>query len=117
MRICSSVGSPDVDFLPRDLGLAGVADSVGVCSGGGAACLGGSGFVSRATITSCARIAPTKTKLQNSTVKNRLGIKRRDEQLRPVRKPPFTRRFRAYPVCRVTWITGKGKRIRNSVSR
>jgi len=59
IRICSSVGSADADFL-RDLGLgrsgSGVADSEGVCSGGGAACLGASGFVSRATITSCARV-------------------------------------------------------------
>jgi len=61
IRICSSVGSADVDFL-RDLGLVcwGVADSEGVCSGGGAACLGASGFVSRATITSCACVWPTR---------------------------------------------------------
>jgi len=56
IRICSSVGSADSERL-RVLGLvrsgSGVADSGGVCSGGGAACLGGSGFVSRATITSC----------------------------------------------------------------
>ena len=57
IRICSSVGSADVDFLLRDLGLvcSGVGDSTGVCSGDGAACLGASGLVSRATITSCAR--------------------------------------------------------------
>src|SRR5205807_8063747 len=48
IRICSRVGSADVDLLPRDLGLvrSGVGDSEGVCSGGGAACLGASGFVS-----------------------------------------------------------------------
>ena len=63
IRICSSVGSADVDLLPRDLGLAGVEDSEGVCSGGGAACLGASGFVSRATITSCACVWPTRIKL------------------------------------------------------
>jgi hypothetical protein len=119
-RICSSVGSADVDFL-RDLGLArcdsGVADSEGVCSGGGAACLGASGFVSRATITSCARVWPTRMKLQSSTMKNPLGINRRDKQLQPVRKPPFTRCFRGYPVGRVTLITGRGKRSCISFSR
>jgi hypothetical protein len=95
IRICSSVGSGDADFL-RDLGLgrsgSGVADSEGVCSGGGAACLGASGFVSRATITSCARVWPTRMKLQSSTMKNPRGINRRDKQLQPVRKPPFTKR-------------------------
>jgi hypothetical protein len=95
IRISSSVGTSDLGFLPRDLGLAGVADSVGVCSGGGAACLGASGFVSRATITSCACIGPAKTTLQSSTVKSHFDIKRRNKQLRPVRKPPFTRPFPA----------------------
>jgi hypothetical protein len=96
IRICSSVGTADVDFLLRDLGLAwlGVADSEDDCSGGGAACLGASGFVSRATITSCACVWPTRTKLQSSTMKNPVGINRRDKQHRPVRKPPFTRRSR-----------------------
>jgi hypothetical protein len=93
VRICSSVGSADVDFL-RDLGLvcSGVVDSEGVCSGDGAACLGASGFVSRATITSCACAWPTRMKPQSSTMKNPLGINRRDKQLQPVRKPPFTKR-------------------------
>jgi hypothetical protein len=118
VRICSSVSSADADFL-RDLGLgrsgSGVADSEGVCSGGGAACLGASGFVSRATITSCARVWPTRMKLQNSTMKNPLGINLRDKQLQPVRKPPFTNV--AYPVGRATLITGRGKRSCNSFSR
>jgi len=94
IRICSRVGSADVDLLPRDLGLvrSGVGDSEGVCSGGGAACLGASGFVSRATITSCACVWPAKIKLQSSTLKNPLGINRRDKRLQPIRKPPFTRR-------------------------
>ena len=93
IRICSSVGSADVDFLLRDLGLvcSGVADSEGVCSGGGAVCLGASGFVSRATITSCARVWATRMKLQSSTIKNPVRTNRRDKRLRPVRKPPFTR--------------------------
>ena len=57
-RISSNVGSAE-DFLLRVLGLAGSGggDSEGVCSvcsGVGAACFGASGFVSRATITSCA---------------------------------------------------------------
>jgi hypothetical protein len=94
IRICSSVGSADVDFLPRDLCLvrSGAADSEGVCSGDGAACFGASGFVSRATITSCACVRPTRIKLQSSTLKSALGINRRDKRLRPIRKPPFTRR-------------------------
>ncbi len=99
IRISSSVGSADVGLLLRDLGLvrsaSGVADSKGVCSGGGAACLGASGFASRATITSCAGVWPASMKLQSSTMKNPLGINRRDKQLQPVRKPPFTKRFRA----------------------
>jgi hypothetical protein len=97
IRICSSVGSADVDFLPRDLGLArsGVGDSDGVCSGGdGAACLGASGFVSRATITSCAWVWPSRIKLKSNTLKNPVGIKRRANQLRPIRKPPITRSSR-----------------------
>jgi hypothetical protein len=99
IRISSKVGSADVVFLLRDLGLgrstsAGVADSDGVCSGGGAACLGASGFFSRATITSCAGMWPTRIKLQKSTKKNPLDINRRDKQLQPARKPPFTKLFR-----------------------
>jgi hypothetical protein len=98
VRICSSVGSADVDLLLRDLGLvrsgSGVADSEGVCSGGGAACLGASGFFSRATITSCACVWPTKIRLQNSMLKSLLSMNRRDKRLHPVRKPPFTKRFR-----------------------
>src|SRR5437764_7568560 len=104
IRICSSVGSADLDFL-RDLGLvcsgSGVADSEGVCSGGGAACLGASGFVSRATITSCACVWPTRMRPQSSIMKNPLRINRRDKQLQPVRKPPFTRCLQRYPVGRV----------------
>ncbi len=94
IRICSSVGSADVDLLPRDLGLvrSGVGDSEGVCSGGGAACLGASGFVSRATITSCACVWPARIKLQSSTLKSPLSINRRDKRLQPIRKPPFTKR-------------------------
>jgi hypothetical protein len=93
IRICSSVGA---DFLARDLGLvcSGVADSEGVCSGGGDACLGASGFVSRVTITSCACIGPTRTKLSSSTPKSLHSIKRRDKHLRPVAKPLFTRQCR-----------------------
>lgn len=97
-RISSSVGSADVDLLLRDLGLGrststGVADSVGVCSGGGDACLGASGFASRATITSCAGVGPARMKLQKSTMKNALGMNLCDKQLQPARKPPFTKIF------------------------
>src|SRR5262245_26658404 len=96
IRISSSVGSADVDFLPRDLGFArsssvGVAVSEGACSAGGVVCLGASGFVSRATITSCAGVRSTSMKPQSNTMKNPSGINRRDRQLQPVRKPPFTR--------------------------
>jgi hypothetical protein len=89
MRICSSVGSAEVDFLPRDFGLvcSGVADSEGVCSAGGGVGLGASVFVSRATITSCACVRPTRIKLQSSSVRNPLSIKRPAEQLRPIRNP------------------------------
>jgi hypothetical protein len=89
IRICSSVGA---DLLPRDLGFvrAGVADSEEVCSGGGAACLGASGFVSRATITSCASVWATTIKLQSSTLKSPVGMNRRDKQLPPITKPLFT---------------------------
>jgi hypothetical protein len=94
IRICSSVGSADVDFLLRDLGLdgSGVGDSEEVCSAGGAACLGASGFVSRATITSCALVWLIRIKLHSRSTRNPVGVYRRDKQLRPVRKPPFTRR-------------------------
>jgi hypothetical protein len=98
IRISSSVGSADVDLLLRDLGLGlgcstspGVADSAGVCSGGGAACLGASGFVSRATITSCPGVWPARMKVLTRATKNPLDINRR-EKLQPVRKPPFTKR-------------------------
>jgi hypothetical protein len=96
IRICSSVGAADVDLLLCDLGLgcSGVTDSEGVCSGGGAACLGASGFISRATMTSCACVCPTRMRLQSSIIKNPFRINRRDKQLRPGRKPPFTRRSR-----------------------
>jgi len=101
IRICSRLGSVDADFL-RDLGLgrsgSGVADSGGVWSGGGAACFGASGFVSRATMTSCARVWPTSMKLQSSTMNNPASINRRDKQLQPVRKPPFTKcRLSSWP--------------------
>src|SRR6266567_2340487 len=54
IRICSAVSVVEPDFFSRDLDLvsAGVGDSDGICSEDGAACLGASGFVSRATITS-----------------------------------------------------------------
>jgi hypothetical protein len=95
VRICSSVGSAEVDLLLRGFGLvcsgSGVAGSGGVCSGGGAACLEGSGFASRATITSCPCVWPTRMML-HSAMKNPRGINRRDKQLQPVRKPPFTKR-------------------------
>ena len=72
MRICSSVGTAEADFFWRDLGLApsGAGDSGGLCSEDGVACLGASGFVSRATITSCAWIWLERMKLQSAALKN-----------------------------------------------
>lgn len=80
-RICSSVGAADVVFLTRGLGLvrSGAAVFEGVCSGGGAVCLGASGFGSRLTITSCAYAWPTRMRLRNSTFKTPPGTKRRPE--------------------------------------
>ena len=75
-RICSTVGP--VDFFVRDLGLvvSSAGDSEGACSeGGGASSLGGSGFFSRATITSCAWTCPTRTRPHNNTLNNPLRIK------------------------------------------
>jgi len=85
-RICSSVGP--VDFFVRDLGLvvSSAGDSEGACSeGGGASSLGGSGFFSRATITSCAWTCPTRTRPQNNTLNNPLSIKP-DKQIRHASK-------------------------------
>jgi hypothetical protein len=84
IRISSSVGSEEVDFLPRDLCLgrsnsAGDAGSEAACSGAGVACFGASGFFSLGTITSCADVPPTTTKLQSNTRKNPLRINRRDK--------------------------------------
>jgi len=74
-RICSMVGP--VDFFVRDLGLvvSGGLDSEGVCSEGGGASLGASGFFSRATITSCAWTCPTRTRPHNNTLNNPSRIK------------------------------------------
>jgi hypothetical protein len=93
-RICSSVGSADVDLLLCDFGLgcSGVADSDEACSGGGGVCLEACGFVSRATITSCACVWPTRMNPQSKVTNSAVRIYRRDKQLRPVRKPPFTKR-------------------------
>jgi len=89
IRICSSVGAAEPDFFSRDLGFvrSGAADSEGVCSGDGAACVGASGFLSRATITSWPRTCPTRTRLHSSALKNAFSMNSRDKQLRPIDKP------------------------------
>jgi hypothetical protein len=93
-RICSSVGSADVDFLLCDFGLdcSGVGDSDEASLGGGGVCLGACGFASRATITSCACVWTTRMNPQSKVTNNPVRICRRDKQLRPVRNPPFTKR-------------------------
>jgi hypothetical protein len=79
IRICSSVGSLESVFLGRDRRLvsAGVGDLVcSVCSGGGGAGLSAIGLVSRARITSCARISPTMKKTHSNTLGSPSRIKR-----------------------------------------
>jgi hypothetical protein len=86
-RICSSVGAADFFSRGLDLRGAGVSDSEGTCSEGCGACLGGSLFFSRATITSCACICPARTKLQSSAQKNPFSIKKPDKRITPFTSP------------------------------
>ena len=87
-RISSSVSVAGADFLSRDLDLrgAGVGDSEASCSEGCGVCAGISGFFSRATITSCACIFPTRMTLQ-STVRNRFSMMPPDKRFNPFTSP------------------------------
>jgi hypothetical protein len=118
-RISSTVGPLEADFFGRALGLVGVgvADSGGGVSDGCAAGLGASGFVSRRTTTSCACICPWSTRAPSSGNKNAFNTQRLDAPTSPIRKPLLIRFYPVYPVGRVTWMTGNGKRRRNSFSR
>ena len=86
-RISSSVSLRGTDFFSCDLDLrgAGVADSEASCSEGCGVRLGSSDFFSRATITSCACIFPTRTTLQSIARKNRFSMMPPDK-----RSTPFT---------------------------
>jgi hypothetical protein len=76
IRISSRVRLFERDFFSRGFDSFGVSvgESEGACSGGGAGGLATSGFVSRATITSCACMTPIRRKLQISDPKNPLSI-------------------------------------------
>ena len=95
-RICSSVGCAGSERL-RVLGFvrcgSGGTDSEGASSTGGAVGLGTSGFLSRATMTSCEYKGGASAKLQSRIMPSRFGISSGDKKLRSVRKPPFTRSF------------------------
>ena len=82
-RISSSVSVAEADFFPRDLDLCGVGvrDSVASCSAGCGVCAGGSGFFSRATITSCACIFPMRMTLKSTAGKNRFSMVPPDKRL------------------------------------
>jgi hypothetical protein len=114
-RISSRVGPLEADFFARALGLAGVGvgDSGGGVSEGCAACLGASGFVSRRTTTSCAFICPASARAPNSGNKTQ----RLDALTSPIRRPLIIGFCLVHPVGRGTWMTGNGKRRRNSFSR
>jgi hypothetical protein len=76
IRICSSVGTAEAGLFSRSFGLvcAGAADSECVGSGDFVACLEASGFVSRATITSCAWTCPATAKLQSNAAASPLDM-------------------------------------------
>jgi hypothetical protein len=101
IRICSSVGSADAGFFSRDLALggSGVANSEGVSSAAGVACLEASGFVSRATMTSCPCIHPTRIKPQSRIPKNPVSLNCPANDLRPANKPLFT----SLSLCSARW--------------
>ena len=88
-RICSSVSVAGGDFFSRDLGLCGVGvgDSNASCSDGCGVCMGTSDFFSRATITSCACIFPTRITLKSNARKNRLSMMAPDKRFNPFTSP------------------------------
>jgi hypothetical protein len=88
-RISSSVSVEGADFFSRDLDLrgAGVEDSEVICSAGCGVCVGGSGFFSWATITSCACIFPMRMTLQSTAGKNRFSMMPPDKRFNPFTSP------------------------------
>jgi hypothetical protein len=88
-RISSSVSVAAADFFACDLDLrgAGVGDSEVTCSAGCSVCIGTSGFFSRATITSCARIFPMRMMLQSNIKKNRFSMMPPDKRFNPFTAP------------------------------
>ena len=88
-RISSSVTVAGADFFSRDLGLrgAGVGDSAASCSDVCGVCVGGSGFFSRATITSCACIFPMRIALQSTSPTNRFSMVTPDQRSSPFTSP------------------------------
>lgn len=95
-RICSSVSAPGVDFFARGLDFRGFAAGVSegsssegwtVCFGASGGCLGGSGFFSRATITSCACNLQMIMTLQTNTANNRLSMVLSDKRMNPFTSP------------------------------
>jgi len=88
-RISSSVSVAGADFFSRDLDLcgAGVGDSEVSCSDGGGVCTGGSGFFSRATITSCACTFPMRMTLQSTAGTNRFSMMPPDKRFNPFTSP------------------------------
>jgi hypothetical protein len=88
-RISSSVSFAGADFFSRDLGLCGVGvgDSEVDCSDDCGVCVGSSVFFSRATITSCACIFPTRMTLQSTAGKNRFSMMPPDKRFSPFTSP------------------------------
>src|SRR5262249_49085625 len=95
-RISSSVSVAAADFFSRGLAFRGVG--VGVfeetssegwtaCFGGAGVCLRGSGFFSRATITSCACILPIRMTLQRYARNNALSMMPPDKRINPFTSP------------------------------
>ena len=95
-RISSSVSGPEVDFFSRSLNFLGFAAGVSegssskgstVCFGVSGGCLGGPGFFSRATITSCACNLPMIIILQSNKGNNRLSMIPPDKRMNPFTSP------------------------------
>ena len=95
-RISSSVSAPGVDFFSRGLDFRGFAVGVSegsssegwtVCFGASVGCLGGSGFFSRPTITSCACNLPMIIRLQSNKGNNRLSMMPPDKRVNPFTSP------------------------------
>src|SRR5262249_46655143 len=88
-RISSSVSVAGADSFSRafDLCGAGVGDSKAGCSEGAGVSLERSGFFSRATITSCARMFPMRMTLQSTAQENRFSMIPPEKRLSPFTSP------------------------------